>query len=121
MALPSVVYALTGIAGGMLGGTFGVGGGVIMVPALVAMAIPQKEAQGISLAAMVPMALVGAIRYYVNPEIRVHPPIVFAVAFGAVIGVFIGSWIAAELPVASLRKGFALLLVAVAVRLWATS
>jgi uncharacterized membrane protein YfcA len=115
------VYCITGIAGGALGGTFGVGGGVIMVPALVAMAIPQKEAQGISLAAMVPMALVGSIRYYLNPEIRINIPIAFSVAVGAVVGVFIGSWIAAELPVSALRKGFAILLLLVAARLWSTS
>ncbi len=120
MSLPSpwFFYVATGLAGGLLGGTFGVGGGVIMVPVLVALAHPQKEAQGIALAAMVPMALLGAIRYYRHPEIPMNLTVAALVAVGALVGVYFGTSIAAGMQQAALRKAFAVLLMLVAVRLW---
>jgi len=62
---------LIGLLGGTLSGALGVGSGILIIPALVlGLGIEQKVAQGICLAVMVPMALMGAYRYYVNPDIN---------------------------------------------------
>ena len=84
-----------------------------MIPALVALAIPQKEAQGIALAVMVPMALMGAVRYKLNPDIEINMAIVGLLALTAVIGAFAGAGFAAYLSNTVLRKAFALFLVLV--------
>ena len=59
-------YLLLGLVGGLLGGTFGIGGGTIMVPALVYIfALTQHQAQGTSLAIMLPpVTLLAVLRYY---------------------------------------------------------
>jgi len=88
-------YVLLGLVCGVFSATFGVGSGIIMVPALVLMfSQPQKSAQGVCLAAMVPMALVGAMRYKLNPEIEVDMRLVGLLSVGAVVGAVIGSSIA---------------------------
>jgi uncharacterized membrane protein YfcA len=57
-------YIVLGLVSGVFSSTFGVGSGILMIPALVMMfEFTQKSAQGICLAVMAPMALVGAIRY----------------------------------------------------------
>ena len=66
--LSLIRLSILGLGVGVLGALFGVGGGVIMVPTLVLIAgISQKEAQGISLAVIVPMALMSFFRYYNTP------------------------------------------------------
>ena len=59
--LPLPILALIGAAAGILSGMFGVGGGVVMVPALAMAGRRQSRAQSASLAAIVPIAAVGAV------------------------------------------------------------
>ena len=59
--LPLPILALIGAGAGILSGMFGVGGGVVMVPALVMAGRRQSRAQSASLAAIVPIAAVGAV------------------------------------------------------------
>ncbi len=67
-----VLLAL-GFVGGIFSGTFGVGSGIIFIPALVLiLSLPQHSAQGTALAVMVPMALLGAFRYWKDPTIDVR-------------------------------------------------
>ena len=107
-----------GIAAGMLSGLFGVGGGVIMVPALVLLiALPQKTAQGMSLAVMVPMALFGAWRYWQQPNIGMNMGVVALLAIGALVGTLAGTEIAVRLPEHVLRRSFAVFLIIVAIRM----
>jgi uncharacterized membrane protein YfcA len=75
-----------------LGGLFGVGGGVLMVPALVLLiGLTQKGAQTISLAVMVPMAFVAFLRYrHMNGVPLGWPPLLILAAF-AVIGANLGA------------------------------
>ncbi len=86
---------LIGVFSGTLSGAIGVGSGIIIIPTLVfGMSVPQKSAQGMALAVMIPMVLVGAVRYKMNPEIQMNMSIVGLLAVGAVAGAFIGVEIA---------------------------
>lgn len=99
--------ALIGIAGGTLSGALGVGGGVLIVPALaLALGYQQKVAQGTCLAVMAPMALMAWYRYHVNPDIKLDMRAIFVLIPFVLIGANFGSSIAAALPGAVLRKAF---------------
>jgi len=96
-----------------------VGSGIIVVPALVfLLAFPQKSAQGTALAVMVPMALMGALRYWINPHIQMDWRVVLLVAVGAVCGALMGSKIAGRLPGPTLRRVFAVFVLIVGVRMF---
>ena len=110
---------MVGIVAGILSASLGVGSGIVFVPALVILlAVPQKSAQGMSLAVMVPMALLGAFLYWRDPAVEVSIPIVLLLAVGAVVGVLIGRPLAAHLPAHWLRRAFAVFMVIVAVRMF---
>ena len=63
-----------GLAAGVLSGMFGVGGGILFVPTLVALGLGQVEAAATSLLAIVPTAAVGALRQRAYGNLRVQPP-----------------------------------------------
>ena len=114
-------FSLLGIFAGIASGTLGLGGGVVVVPALVLLpffAFEQKAAQGTALALMVPMALLGAFRYWRNPHIEVSLAVVVLIVLGALPGVLVGTELAARLPSHMLRKFFAVFLVIVAVKMF---
>ena len=109
---------LIGAFSGVLSGALGVGSGIIIVPALVlVMVFPQKVAQGTCLAVMAPMALMGAIRYKMNPEIQINMQVVALIAVCAVVGAFVGVEIAGRLPGNVLRKAFACLIIIAALKM----
>ena len=113
---------LLGFVGGIICGALGVGSGVVFVPVLVIVfLLPQKAAQGTALAVMVPMALLGAARYWRNPEIDVNLNLVALLAIGSLVGVWLGAEIAHYTPGHWLRKAFAVLMVAAAVRMFLMS
>ena len=114
----SPMLLLLGLAAGILSAMLGVGSGILLVPALtLAFGLTQKSAQGTALAVMVPMALVGAMRYIANPNIEINLMRVCLLAAGAVAGAFLGSVLASHLPNAVLRRIFAIFLLVVAVRM----
>lgn len=109
---------LIGVFGGTMSGALGVGSGIIIVPALVlGMSFPQKTAQGMCLAVMTPMVLMGAIRYKMNPAVQMNMQVVALLAVCAVIGAFVGVEIAGRLPSNVLRKAFACLIIIAALRM----
>ena len=111
-------YLGIGLAGGVFSATFGVGSGVILIPALVLFChFEQKSAQGVCLAVMVPMALVGAIRYGANPAIKLDLRVAAVLALGAMVGAYIGADFASRASGVLLRRLFAVILVVVAVQL----
>jgi len=113
--------ALVGIAAGVFSGMLGLGSGTLLVPALVLLfGLPQKSAQGTALAVMVPMVLVGAIRYKLNPEIDIRAWSVALLALGAVTGALVGTELAARLPAHVLRRVLAILLVVAAAKMLLT-
>ena len=80
-----------GLAAGILSGLIGVGGGIIVVPALVyLLGLTQHSAQGTSLALMLPpIGILAAMNYYKAGELNVKYALVIAVAF--VVGGYFGS------------------------------
>jgi uncharacterized protein len=105
-----------GLAAGMLAGTFGVGGGILFVPALVFIAdFDQLDATATSLAAMVPVVAVGAWRQYGYGNVRWRQAaVVGAASIGGVAG---GIALAETLPDGVLRILFATLLLVTAAHL----
>ena len=119
---PWWVFVFLGICAGILSGLLGLGSGIILVPALVLLCgFGQKSAQGMALAVMVPMALVGALRYWKNPEIEMDWAVVGLIILGALAGVLAGTELAPKLPSHILRKIFAAVLLLVAVKMFVGS
>ena len=111
-------YVILGISVGVFSSTFGVGSGIVLIPALVLIfSVPQKSAQGICLAVMVPMALVGAMRYRLNPEIVMDLKIIVMLSAFGVVGAYLGSGIAAYVSASVLRKLFAVIMIAAAIKM----
>jgi len=104
-----------GLAAGVLSGLFGVGGGILFVPVLVAIGLGQVEAAATSLLAIVPTAGAGIWRQARYGNLRVRSAIVLGVA--SLAGVEAGVRIATSLPESTLRKLFGLLLLGVAAQL----
>jgi uncharacterized protein len=110
-----VLAVLLGLSAGVLAGMFGVGGGILFVPTLVALGLNHHEAIGTSLLAIVPTALVGTWRQSRYGNVRVRAALVLgAVAAAAAQG---GVVLAEALSDATLRRLFAGLLVLVAVQI----
>ena len=101
-----------GLAAGVMAGLFGVGGGILFVPALVALGLGQLEAQGTSLLAILPTVAAGTLNQYRYGHVRVRTAI--AVGLASIIGVEAGARIVTEMPESVLRRLFAVLLFAVA-------
>ena len=107
---------LVGLGAGFLSGLFGVGGGILMVPALVmVMHLDQRLAHGTSLAAVVPIAMSSTLSYAISGE--VDWAVAGLLALGAIGGAVLGTKLLHSLPERVLGWAFAALLVATAVRL----
>jgi hypothetical protein len=110
-----------GIAAGILSGMFGVGGGVIIVPALVLLfGMSQQNANATSLMALLlPVGLLGVYEYYRLGKLSTeHLWFGLTIAAGLFIGAFFGARIAIGMSGDLLRRAFAVFLVIVAIRLW---
>jgi hypothetical protein len=104
-----------GLVAGVLAGMFGVGGGILFVPTLIALGLNQHEAIGTSLLAIVPTVLVGTWQQsrYGNVRWRAAAILGVAAAASAQGGVVL----AESLPASTLRRLFACLLVLVALQI----
>ena len=112
------LFVLVGLAAGVLSSGLGVGSGIIVVPALVLLlACPQKSAQGMALALMVPMAALGVFQYLRTPGVVLQwGPIALLIA-GAAVGVWLGARWMARIPDLWLQRAFAVFLLLVATRM----
>ena len=108
-----VIGIITGVMAGMLG----IGGAIIMIPALVYfMAFSQQMAQGTSLAVMLPpIGIIAAYNYYKAGQVDIKFAIILAVCF--LVGSYFGSKLALSLPQPVLRKIFGVLLLLVAAKM----
>jgi uncharacterized protein len=114
-----IVYSLlTGLAAGVLGGMFGVGGGILIVPACVYfMGMSLQRAQGTSLALLLlPVGILGVLNYSKTGNIDWRVAGFIAIAF--VFGAYFGSKISLSLDEAVARKIFAGFLVLVAIQMF---
>jgi uncharacterized membrane protein YfcA len=105
-----------GFVAGILSGMFGVGGGILFVPTLViVLGLAQLSAQATSLAAMIPVVLVGAFRQSRHGNVNWRAALFVGLTSAA--GVAGGTVLADSLPEHVLRKLFAVLLLFVAAQL----
>jgi uncharacterized membrane protein YfcA len=109
-----------GIFTGAVAGMLGIGGAVILIPALIfILGFSQYDAQGTSVAMMLPpIGLLAAYNYYKAGHVNLYFALILAIAF--MLGAYFGSKIALNLPQAVLRKIFAVLLLATAVKMFLT-
>ncbi len=107
-----------GLAAGILAGMFGIGGGVLIVPALVYLArMPIKTATGTSLGALLlPVGLLGAYAYWKNGDL--DPRASLMVAAGLFVGAYFGARLTELVAAPVLQRLFAVFLAFVAVRMW---
>jgi len=111
-----LLLAAVGFVAGVTSALCGVGGGIVVVPALLWLrGMDIKTAVGTSLAFIVPTAIVGAMR---TPSHRVELGTAAILAVGGVVGAVGGAWLAQEMPATWLKRIFALVLAAVSVKLF---
>jgi len=111
-----VLVILVGLAGGVLAGTFGVGGGIVFVPTLaLVLGLTQLHAQATSLLAILPTVLVGTWRQQRYGNVRWRPSITLGIA--GIAGVVAGGFLADSLGGSVLRRLFGVLLILTAAQL----
>lgn len=118
MDIQTILILITiGIAAGILSGLIGIGGGIIIVPALVFfLGFSQLQAQGTSLGILLlPVGLLAVFQFYKSGYIDLRAVGIVALAFLA--GGYFGSKIALSIPQEMVRKIFAILLIVIAVRM----
>lgn len=110
-------YILLGLVAGILGGMFGIGGGSILIPALVYLfGLTQHQAQGTTLAVMVPpIGLLAALRYYYSGNVRMD--MVGFICLGFFIGGLLGANFIQNLPDLYLKRLFGVFLLIVSLRM----
>lgn len=114
--MPILSYIGIGLATGVLSGLLGVGGGVILVPALVFIFnFTMKNAVGTSLAIIVPIAMVGSYLHYREGNVKFLLAIYIAIA--AVIGSRIGVYLCTCLPNLTLKRIFGILLLFLGIKM----
>ena len=102
-----------GLAGGVVAGLLGVGGGALFVPALtIGLGLSQLDAEATSLLAIIPVALVGAYRQHGRGNTDIRTGLTLGVLGAA--GATAGALVANAVPQRALEIGFGLLLLAIA-------
>ncbi len=110
------ILLVLGLFAGALAGLLGIGGGVILVPAMAfLLGVNQHVAQGVSLMVIVPTAITGALTHYRAGNVM--PRLAVSLGASAVIGGLLGSVLAGHIPALELRTGFGVLVVVVATRM----
>ncbi|MDP4266763.1 MAG: sulfite exporter TauE/SafE family protein [Bacteroidota bacterium] len=112
-----VVLIIIGLVAGLVGGLSGIGGGIIVIPALVLLiGMSQQEAQGTNLAMMLPpIGFLAAYNYYKRGFVNIKVALILGLAF--ILGGFVGSKIAVNLPDLLVKRIFAVLLLVISVKM----
>lgn len=115
--MQNIIIAAIGIIGGVASGLLGIGGAIIMVPALIfILGFGQHTAQGTTLIAMIPpIGILAAIEYYRAGHADIKTAAIIAAFF--IVGAFMGSKIALKIDPYVLRKIFGFLLLYISVRM----
>jgi uncharacterized membrane protein YfcA len=113
----SLGLLVLGLVAGVFSGMFGIGGGLIIVPALIFIfKLRELEALGTSLAALIPpVGLLGAMQYYQEGYIQIRYAVL--IALGIFIGAYFGARIVISLPPIIIKRIYAVFLLAVAGRM----
>lgn len=118
MAFPLILgLLLLGLVAGVFSGIVGIGGGIILVPALVYIfGLSQHQAQGTSLGMlMLPVGILAVMQYY--RQGFVDYKLVAFIAIGFVAGGYLGGKLAVNIPETLVKRIFALFMIAVAVKM----
>jgi uncharacterized membrane protein YfcA len=112
------IYLLIGLGAGVLSGLFGIGGGVVIVPALIFLArMEPQAATGTSLAALLlPVGALGAYEYYKHGQLNILAAAL--IALGLFLGAGVGARFSMQLSGVALRRAFAVFLALIAIRMW---
>ena len=112
-----LLIVMIGLAAGVLSGLVGVGGGLVIVPALVFfLSYSQHMAQGTSLGVLLlPAGILAVIQYYNHGDVDIKAVIILAVGFLA--GGYFGSKLALSLPQEKVKKVFAIFMLLVAIKM----
>ena len=112
-----IILISIGLVAGFASGSMGIGGGIIIIPAMVFfMGVTQQQAQGTSIAVIsVPVAMAAAVNYYKGGYINIKYAAIIILTF--VIGAYFGSKIAVHLPAKTLQKSFGVLLLLVGLKM----
>jgi len=111
-----LLIGLIGLAGGILSGLFGIGGGLVIVPGLVLLAgFSLTAAAGTSLAALLlPVGALGALEYWRTGQVDL--PAAALVALGLLLGAYAGARLGLSLPPELMQRAFGILLVGLGLR-----
>ena len=112
-----LILLIIGLVAGVLSGIIGIGGGIVIVPALVYfIGFSQRTAQGTSLAILLlPIGLLGVIQFYKAGYVDIKVTAVIALAF--FIGSYFGSRIALTVSQDLLKKCFAVLIIVIGIKM----
>jgi uncharacterized membrane protein YfcA len=114
-----IMAALIGLLGGITSGLFGVGGGVIMVPAMLLVLSPPirdiKQAIGTSLVVIVPTAIMGSLKHH--HQGNVHWMTAALLVPTAIVGSYLGAYLTKIISAEDLKRAFGVFLVLVGCRL----
>lgn len=112
-----IILLLIGLFAGFISGTFGVGGGIIIIPALVfILGLSQHQAQGTSLAMMLaPIGIFAVYNYFKAGYINIRFAIILMIAF--IAGAYLGSLSAINISSLWLKRMFGVLIVIVGLRM----
>ena len=107
-----------GLFAGVLSGMFGIGGGIVIVPALILiLKLTPHQATGTSLGALLlPVGFLGAMEFWKRGDVDARTSAL--VALGLFLGAFVGARIGLSLAPTVLRRAFSVFLVLVAAQLW---
>lgn len=113
-----LLLIIIGYVAGTLGGMIGLGGGIILIPALILiMKLDQQTAQGTSIAVMLPpIGLFAVYNYYKAGYVNVKYAFIIAMAF--MVGGYFGSNLALKLSPDVMRKVFSIVLVVIAIKMF---
>jgi uncharacterized membrane protein YfcA len=112
-----LLLVVIGLVAGMLSGLVGIGGGLLMVPALVwLLSYSQHQAQGTSLAVLMLPVVFLAVRNYYKAGV-IDPKVVGIIALSFVVGGALGSKWAIALPAEHLKKVFGVVLLLASIKL----
>lgn len=114
----ALIVGLIGALAGILSGVFGLGGAILIIPALVMfLGYSQQMAQGTALVMMVlPVGALAAYQYYLKGFVDVKAALIMAALF--FVGGYVGAKLATHVPEGALKKSFAIVLVAIAIKMW---